>query len=340
MIALPILLIHGFNGQPANWTDAEDRFPEFLAEHGFDPELIRIFSYGFTETNGKPIYNATGDMRAIAHRLDEVESADPETRCAAVDELSRDSVARGGPAKITIIAHSSGGLIARYYLSCQTEDEFHTQCRGNVARLIMLGTPHLGVDIEKVLDPLPTPLVFSALARLHPAFPNADLDDIQEMRQVLQTLHRSAQIDSPVNPTPKSVTAYEQIHPNSDFLRAVNRPGAMPTDVGYFNIAGDIRVCTNLRVLDRPLLVREKSLGDLLVSTESACTIPNAMSTCDTVQERYELEVSFGGRDMIRTHVQVRDGRPSPIHRRLRSHPEVREKILAILANHTRSAST
>src|SRR4051812_41092796 len=113
MIALPILLIHGFNGQPANWTDPEDRFPEFLAAHDFDPELIRIFSYGFTEREGKPIYNATGDMREIAHRLDKAESADPETRLAAVEQLSRDSVARGGPSKITIIAHSSGGLVAR-----------------------------------------------------------------------------------------------------------------------------------------------------------------------------------------------------------------------------------
>src|SRR5690349_20043287 len=122
MIDLPILLIHGFNGQPANWTDPQDRFPDFLAAHDYDPELIRLFSYGFVESANGPVYNATGDMRTIAHRLAENDSTDPETYRAAVDNLSRDSVARGGPSKITIIAHSSGGLIARYYLSCQTED--------------------------------------------------------------------------------------------------------------------------------------------------------------------------------------------------------------------------
>lgn len=333
MVALPILLIHGFNGQPANWTDPEDRFPEFLGEHGFDPELIRIFSYGFTETKGEPIYNATGDMRAIAHRLAEADSADPETRQAAVEQLSRDSVARGGPAKITIIAHSSGGLIARYYLACQTEDPFRTRYRGNVARLIMLGTPHLGVEIEQVFDPLPTPIVFSVLAHLHPAFPHADLDDIQEMRGAMQELHQSIRNDSFGVPPQVNTTAYEQIHPKSEFLRELNRPGAMPNDVAYFNIAGDIRVKTDVRILNRPLLVREKSLGDLLVSRDSACTIPNAASRCDTIVERHELEVALGGRGLIHAHVQVSDGRPSPIHRRLRSLPEAREKILGLLAN-------
>ncbi len=331
MIPLPILLIHGFNGQPANWTDAQDRFPEFLAAHGFDPALIRLFSYGYVKGNGAPIYNATGDLRAIAHRLDKADSADPETRQAAVEQLSRDSAARGGPSKITIIAHSSGGLIARYYLSCQTEDEFQTRYRGNVARVIMLGTPHQGVDIQAALDPLPTPLVFAALSHLHPAFPKADLDDIQEMRHAMKTLHQ-AQREQLFGASSRDA-AYEQFHPQSEFLRALNRPGAMPREIAYFNLAGDVRVRAVVNLGNRPAFIREKSLGDLLVSVHSACTIPNAAARYDTVIEQHEIEVALGGRGAIRAHVQMRDGEPAPIHRNLRSHPRVREKILNILQN-------
>lgn len=333
MIPLPILLIHGFNGQPANWTSAPEPFPEFLAAQGFDPALIRLFSYGYENNHGAPLYNATGDIRAIAHRLDEADSADPETRLAAVEQLARDSIARGGPPKITIIAHSSGGLVARYYLSCHAqEDEFHTRYRGSVARLIMLGTPHLGVDIEAALDPLPTPLVFAALSHLHPAFPKADLDDIQEMRRAVQAEHH-AQREFLFGARGAHDTAYQQFHPHSEFLRTLNRPGAMPHDIEYFNIAGDVRVCAAVSFGTRPVFVREKSLGDLLVSTYSACTIPNAPAESDTVIEQHEIEIAVAGGALLKAHAKIRDGQPSPIHRRLPSHSRVRAGILRILQN-------
>lgn len=331
MIPLPILLIHGFNGQPANWTDPEDRFPDFLAEHGFDPALIRLFSYGFIQQDGKPIYNATGDIRAIAHRLDESNSDDPETRLAAVDQLSRDSVARGGPSKITIIAHSSGGLVARYYLSCRNPDEFQTTYRGNVGRVIMLGTPHLGVDVEAAFDPLPTPIVFGLLSHMHPAFPHADLDDIQEMRNSMRETRQALRHDFFGNAVRDNVPAYKQFHPGSEFLRELNRPGVMPQEISYFNVAGDVRVCAAVK-LGQSEFLREKGLGDLLVSKESACTIPNASSICDTVVARNEIDITVGGAALIQAHVNGAIGEPLPLHRNLRSHPGVRRAILKILA--------
>lgn len=331
MIPLPILLIHGFNGQPANWTDPEDRFPDFLAAHGFDPALIRLFSYGFIQKDGKPIYNAVGDLRALAHRLDESESADPETRQAAVEQLSRDSVARGGPSKITIIAHSSGGLIARYYLSCAAPDEFNTRYRGNVARVLMLGTPHLGVDFESALDPLPSPIVFALLARMHPAFPHADLDDIQEMRSSMQQTQESIRQQFLGDSVRDTTSAYKQFHPNSEFLRALNRPGAMPQDVSYFNLAGDVRVTACVH-WQRREFVRETSLGDFLVSPHSACTIPNAPSSCETVVARREIDIALGGRGLIQAHVSD-DAQPLPLHRHLRSNPTIRAALLKILGS-------
>jgi pimeloyl-ACP methyl ester carboxylesterase len=330
MIPLPLLLIHGFNGQPANWTDTQDRIPDFFAEQGFDPALIRLFSYGYKQVSGTPVYNATGDIREIAHRLDESASADPETRAAAVEQLSRDSVARGGPAKITMIAHSSGGLIARYYLSCRTEDEFQTRYRGNVGRLIMLGTPHLGVDIEKDLDPLPSPLVMGLLAHLHPAFPKANLNALAEMRSELLQLHQTARAATD-GAGGGETTAFQQFHPGSDFLQALNRPGAMPEDVEYFNIIGDVRVVVGMWLGNHPLMQRVKSLGDLLVSTTSASTIPNAHAACYPLVQEHTVEVAFADGGSVIAGVTVAGVQPAPLHRHLRSHPAARAQMLELL---------
>ncbi len=78
MISAPILFIHGLNGAPANWTGAADGLPQYLAAHGYDPELIRVFSYGYAESGGKRYYNGTGDMRQIAHRLDQADANNRE----------------------------------------------------------------------------------------------------------------------------------------------------------------------------------------------------------------------------------------------------------------------
>lgn len=330
MHALPILLIHGFNGQPANWTDTSDRFPELLAGQGFERSLIRVFSYGFVEEAGQVVYDSTGDMRAIAHRLDESSSPDLDTRSAAVDQLSRDSVAAGGPPGVTLIAHSSGGLVARYYLSCVQPDEFGTVYRGNVARLIMLGTPHRGVDLEDVLDPMPTPLAVGLLARLHPAFPRANLQQIRALRDELRGFVRANREPFLNAPVRAGGPGYRQFHPDSAFLRALNRPGAMPGGVAYDNIIGDVRVELDVGLGGRRALHLSKELGDLLVSTYSAGSVPNAPSTCYPLAQRHTLQLTLGG-ELLLAELEVRGVQPIPLHRDLRSHPAAHQIILEIL---------
>jgi len=67
MLSRPVLFIHGFDGKPQDWHS--DGFPQFLAEAGgFDPDLLRVFSYGYTRTleDGRTEYDNEGDMRRIA----------------------------------------------------------------------------------------------------------------------------------------------------------------------------------------------------------------------------------------------------------------------------------
>jgi pimeloyl-ACP methyl ester carboxylesterase len=339
MTPLPILLIHGFNGSPGNWTGPADRFPDFLAAHGYDPDLIRVFDYGYGEYRGKPFYNNLGDIREIAHRLDGGGSDDPELQACSVDRLSRDSAERGGPLKITMIAHSSGGLVARYYLSRQTEDSFGTRYRGNIDQVIFQGTPHQGVDVEDILDPLPNHWIYSLMVRLHYLFPPEYHEHSQSLRLKLLNLHASAkqawstngESEKAIEETP----TFKQIHPGSEFLNDINRPGAMPREVGYFNIYGDVRAGVRVQFGDRILLNEERDFGDFLVSARSAGAIPNAESQGYPLAEEYCLEAELARRTSRLVEVRSSGGHPTPIHRYLRSHPAARERILETLSEHS-----
>lgn len=329
MRLIPILLIHGFNGAPSNWTGPKDRMPEFLAEHGLDPAFVRVFQYGYYTYNGKPIYNALGDMREIAHQLDMTDSSDPDRMVSSVDLLSKESVARGGPSKVTLIAHSSGGLIARYYLSRKTPDQFGTQYRGNVARLICLGTPHSGVDIEDLLDPLPTNfLIYRLMVRLHFLFPPEYHEHAQSLRIKLRELRRAAL--GAWDETNAETPAFKQFHPGSEFLDQLNRPGAMPNDVAFFNVVGDIRAQIQVRTGKRTLFHAERGFGDMLVSRESAGIIPNAPSDMTAIPDINCLDVQAPPA-IPRAKLDNDFEPPAPIHRWLRSHPASRRRILAIL---------
>jgi pimeloyl-ACP methyl ester carboxylesterase len=336
MIHLPIILIHGFNGSPSNWIGPGDRFPEFLTEHGYDPDLIRVFDYGSYKYDGKLRYNNLGDMREIAHRLDDPDSIDPAVKVAAVDRLSEESRARGGPSKVTIIAHSSGGLVARYYLTRQTEDEFHTRYRGNVGQVIFLGTPHLGVDVEDLLDPfLSGRLIYGLMVRVHYLLPpeyhghaKSLRDSFGQMRRITKTAFFPESTEENQGETP----AFKQMHPGSDFLRDINSLGGMPEDVGYSNIIGDVRAGVRIRALGRDIVDHEKSFGDFLVSVASAGAIPNAPSDCYALVEEHCLEVDLTRRISRLVRLMESGEHPTPLHRWLRSLPASREHILEILA--------
>jgi pimeloyl-ACP methyl ester carboxylesterase len=345
MIPLPILLIHGFNGSPLNWTDPKDRFPEFLAEHGYDSELIRVFNYGYKETNGRAVYDSEGDLQELAHRLDKWDSDDEEAHNCSVDLLSRDSIARGGPARVIIIAHSSGGLIARYYLTCDTEDEFGTRYRGNVSHLIMLGAPHLGVDVEDLLDPLPgptRPLIVQLLMNIHPDSPKPDASTEATAQTHPRDLRESAReewvSESPIKNLIQDTPAFKQMHPDSDFLKRINRPGAMPREVKYSNIIGDIRYGLNLQLLRRRLFHGVARFGDFLVTTRSAGEIPNAESDCFAILDEHDLNIEAMTWPPLHVEVVQHGEHPVPIHRQLRRHPASRKRMLELLAAAAKSS--
>jgi pimeloyl-ACP methyl ester carboxylesterase len=107
----PVLLIHGYNSDSSIWTGSKVRQD--------------------IEASGRTVYtfdipNPTGDIRLNASSLQ--------------DNISKIR-ATTGASKVDLVAHSMGGLLARYYV---TSDGPNSTYQGDVSSLTMLDTPNHG----------------------------------------------------------------------------------------------------------------------------------------------------------------------------------------------------
>ncbi len=60
----PVMFVHGFNGDPGDWTDSGFR-QWLLAQGDLDADMVRLFRYGIAADG---TYNNRGDLREIASR--------------------------------------------------------------------------------------------------------------------------------------------------------------------------------------------------------------------------------------------------------------------------------
>jgi pimeloyl-ACP methyl ester carboxylesterase len=336
---LPILFIHGFNGDPGDWTDGG--FRQYLLAHGdLDPDLVRLFHSGNAPDG---TYNNRGDLRQIAARLGGAGLTEAEVPNSSLDRLSADSVAKGGPAQVTVIAHSLGGIIGRYYLSHSSPDEFGTLYRGNVGRLITIGSPHRGVDLMRLTDLAPRnslPWRFIRLLErlgLSPARPGETVDTWDQELQRQQREARAAwsagagSTEAGVFLTDTPI--YQQLRPDSPLLAALNQPGTMPVHVKCHTFYGDIRV--GLRVTwgtgGPALLDQMESFGDLAVPAYSAREIPGAQATPHpfVTEKRIELAVRFVSPEPEASALAA--FLPDTAHAKLLSNPAVHAGVLSVL---------
>lgn len=276
---LPIMLIHGYAGVPAVWI--ESRFKLVLVEiFNLDPDLIHVFNYG---VDSRGAYNNRGDIRAIASRLSERDAMRPEDIDSQVARLSRKSVQRGGPEAVTLIAHSMGGLVARYWMSQRQPDEFGTVFDAPVRRLITIGTPHLGLDLLDVplrllhrREPI---LAFADFLEMLPFVHSEPATALRRIEAGVEILQRRALHDFDPEGAARDVLntpALRQMHPDSDFLRQLNRSVNWPAGVDATLLWGDIRFGAALRAGAVLLWERLITAGDLIVSARSASEIPGA----------------------------------------------------------------
>ncbi len=343
MLLRPVLFIHGFDGRPQHWYD--DGFPQFLIEQGgFDPALIRCFSFGNVKTpeEAREIYNNEGDMRLIASRLTRAASDAADDVECVIERLSARSVAKGGPEKIDLVCHSIGGLIARYYLACKEADEYGTSYGGKVRRVVMIATPQRGLhslDFAQAIVPQGSLLrrVLDAIEKLPWMVGKfsgrlADLDTywrkvLALASKELRDPHTETQLDSP---------SVMQTRPASEFMQFVNAPERMPREVEFFILYGDIYFQLDLRIFGLRLVRHRESFGDLLIPVQSSSSLPNAPFTA------HVFETQLGGHIRIGRHTHMSDHAdmiaplhggllPPTSHGRLRRNPDVQRKVLEIL---------
>ena len=251
---LPVMFIHGLNGDPGDWTDSGFR-QVLLAQGDLDPDLVRLFRYGVAEDG---TYNNRGDLRQIASRLAGARLDEKELLTSSVDRLSQDSVAKGGPAQVTIIAHSLGGIVSRYYLSRRTLDQFGTVYRGNVGRLITIGSPHRGVDLLELTKLVPRGSLGWRFIRLleklglAPALPASAVEQWEATLEREQAEAR-ARLAPPIEEGQQErvlltdTPIYQQLAPDSPLLKELNAPGTMPPGVECHCFYGDIRVAVHVQ---------------------------------------------------------------------------------------------
>lgn len=115
----PLILIHGIGFRDLRFFNYWGRIPAELERNGAD------IYYGHQE--------AWGTIENNAARLKE-----------KIDEVRRIT----GCEKVNLIAHSKGGLDARYLISA-------LHCGSQVASLTTVNTPHLGSELINVLNGLP-----------------------------------------------------------------------------------------------------------------------------------------------------------------------------------------
>jgi pimeloyl-ACP methyl ester carboxylesterase len=251
---------------------------------------VRLFRYGIAEDG---TYNNRGDLRQIASRLAGASLSESEAIHSSVDRLSADSVARGGPAQVTLIAHSLGGIICRYYLSRSQPDEFGTHYAGKVGRLIQIASPNRGVDLLRLTKLIPANSLPWRLIRLlekiglAPALPGEAIEAWEAMLARDQIAERARLIPELSRSPNELVTAGEQVmiadspilhqlDPDGPLLADLNRAGAMPDQVECHTLYGDIRVNVRVAAGGLTLLDHTQSFGDLTVPVYSAREIPGA----------------------------------------------------------------
>ncbi len=333
---IPIMLVHGFDGAPSVWTESGFR-QRLILKGNLDPNLIRTFDYGIAPDG---TYNNRGDLREIASRLAGANLSTEDRLLCSVDQLSDNSVARGGPAEVTLIAHSLGGIICRYYLSRAMYDDWGTLYRGNVGRLITIGSPHRGADLARLIDLAPRGSLMWRFIRLlerlglAPARPATTIEQLEAALHAQQVAERTAH--SPGFPENRVLLTdspiYGQLHPDSPVLAELNKPGMMPGHVNCHTVYGDIRYSITIRANRITLVDHTVSFGDLLVTAESAREIPHTPCTAYPFVDGKSIAMTLTTAPALPEPRSLLDALPVVSHHRQLANPEIQTAILSVLA--------
>jgi len=148
--SFPVIFIHGLNSSALAWAEPGSSFKDFLTSHG-----------GWT-FGGSPAYDpntntvngilGNGDFYTVDFSGNTYFGLDVQGgELSAV--IQAVLVNNPGKSKVILVAHSMGGLVAREYVQGLSKD-FRTlqyiAYRGDVDKLVTVGTPHQGSDLADI----------------------------------------------------------------------------------------------------------------------------------------------------------------------------------------------
>lgn len=323
---VPLLLLHGYDGSPQNWL--QSGFVRALVEQGADPGLIRLFHYGWQAGE----YNSQADIRQLAARLVRRETGEAAALHSQIARLSEASLQRGGPSEVTLVAHSMGGLIARYYLSRRTPDEWGTVNEGLVSHLITIATPHLGLKFTRVTHLVePDSFIVRLLSWLErlPFVKGCPAQELRALNAAVEALQWEAERDEVRSQGFFDSPAVRQMVPGSEFLTALNEPGSFPDQVRSDLIWGDVQVGGTVRWGPTTLWSRTVSLGDLLIPAYSASNLPPAQPMRHPFlwRRHYEIQVN----EPTLEAYNLNDFLPPISHSNLLRNPEIQALVARLV---------
>ncbi len=131
-ILLPVIIVHGYTlthkavGSVLHWAKiaAYDQLMGYLISNGYSPIQ-------------DDVYRTMWGPAECQYEADKVTESEI---CRAVDSWIVRAMDATYAAKVNLVAHCLGGLVARYYCS----ERYKSGLPANVNKVIMIGTPHLG----------------------------------------------------------------------------------------------------------------------------------------------------------------------------------------------------
>lgn len=289
-----VLLIHGLNSYPEVWLEEGNNLVAGLREQGYARPLIGLYHYA-GRGSGRDGYNNQGGVAEVAAGMRE-----------AVLDLSRASADCGGTGLVDIVAHSMGGLVARYYAL-----EWPTESRLN--RIISVGTPYGGSWMADALE-------FGS--------PEQWGGGVESLVRLLRQSGRMMGVNV-------EDQAYVDLRSGSVVQQRL-REEPVNWRIGYYALYGDIEAVLALRLFHLRLVSQRYELGDLVVGAESAREVgqqwlSEAVGFSDQVIRELSLGLRLGQGVMELGLIHLDQLQLPYWHNALLSAPEVQQVIFRIL---------